>query len=123
MNESLDEAVIEGAAAITPDEAFDDGVASRPEPRAPAKPIHDGAALLESILAEASIVVNPEETPEEAAAAGERLVIKADREIVLQCGSASITLTRSGKIVIRGEYVVTRAAGVNRILGGSVQIN
>ncbi len=54
---------------------------------------------------------------------GERLVLRAEAELVLECGEASITLTRDGKIVIRGAHVVTRAAGVNRILGGSVQIN
>lgn len=54
---------------------------------------------------------------------GERLVFSADKEIVLQCGEASITLTRAGKIIIRGAYVLTRSSGVNRIQGGSVQIN
>lgn len=54
---------------------------------------------------------------------GKRLVFSADKEIVLLCGKSSITLTRAGKILIRGEYVLTRSSGVNRIQGGSVQIN
>ena len=54
---------------------------------------------------------------------GERVVITADREIVLQCGKASITLTRAGKIILRGAYVLSRSSGVNKIQGGSVQIN
>ena len=54
---------------------------------------------------------------------GERLVFSAEREIVLRCGESSITLTRAGKILIRGAYVLTRSSGVNRIQGGSVQIN
>jgi hypothetical protein len=54
---------------------------------------------------------------------GERLVFEADKEIVLRCGQSSITLTRAGKILIRGAYVLTRSSGVNRIQGGSVQIN
>lgn len=54
---------------------------------------------------------------------GERLILKADREIVLKCGKASITLTRSGKIILRGNYLLSRSSGVNRIKGGSVQIN
>lgn len=54
---------------------------------------------------------------------GERLVFEAEREIVLRCGPASITLTRSGKVIIRGAYVSSRSSGVNRIKGGSVQIN
>lgn len=54
---------------------------------------------------------------------GERVVITADREIVFQCGKASITLTRAGKVLIRGAYVLSRSSGVNKIKGGSVQIN
>jgi len=54
---------------------------------------------------------------------GERLVLSAKKEIVLQCGDASVTLTRSGKVLIRGAYVSSRATGVNRIKGGTVQIN
>ncbi|MCC5810515.1 MAG: hypothetical protein JJU06_09100 [Ectothiorhodospiraceae bacterium] len=54
---------------------------------------------------------------------GERLELRADREIVLRCGRASITLTRSGKILLRGAYLLSRSSGVNRIKGGSVQIN
>lgn len=54
---------------------------------------------------------------------GERLVFSAEKEIVLRCGESSITLTRAGKILIRGAYVLTRSSGVNRIQGGTVQIN
>lgn len=54
---------------------------------------------------------------------GERLLLQADREIVFKCGKASITLTRAGKILIRGAYLLSRSSGVNRIKGGSVQIN
>ena len=54
---------------------------------------------------------------------GERVVFEAEKEIVLRCGKSSITLTRAGKILIRGAYVLTRSSGVNRIQGGSVQIN
>jgi Domain of unknown function (DUF6484) len=54
---------------------------------------------------------------------GERLVFRAQKEIVLRCGKASITLTQAGKILIRGAYLLNRSSGVNRIKGGSVQIN
>ena len=54
---------------------------------------------------------------------GEKLVFTAEREIVLRCGEASITLTRAGKVLIQGAYVVTKASGLNRIKGASVQIN
>ncbi len=54
---------------------------------------------------------------------GSRVVIAGREEIVLQCGLASITLRRNGRVIIRGIEVETRARGVNRIRGGSVQIN
>lgn len=54
---------------------------------------------------------------------GERVEVVAEREIVLRCGDASITLTRDGKVLIKGVYVLTRAQTVNRIQGGSVKIN
>jgi hypothetical protein len=54
---------------------------------------------------------------------GRRVVLTAEREIVLRCGKASITLTRAGKILIRGAYLLSRSSGVNKIKGGSVQIN
>jgi hypothetical protein len=54
---------------------------------------------------------------------GKRFVFTAEDEIVLRCGRASITLTRAGKVLIRGAYLLNRSSGVNRIKGGSVQIN
>jgi hypothetical protein len=53
----------------------------------------------------------------------ERYVIRAEREIVLECGSASVTLTRAGKVVIKGSYIVSRSSGYNRIKGAAVDIN
>jgi|SRR4051794_31573212 len=54
---------------------------------------------------------------------GERLVVMAKEQIVLRCGKASITLTRAGKVLIRGAYLLSRSSGVNRIKGGSVKLN
>lgn len=54
---------------------------------------------------------------------GKRIELSAEDEIVLRCGAASITLTRAGKVLIRGAYVLSGSSGVNRIRGGSVQIN
>jgi len=54
---------------------------------------------------------------------GKRVVLEGREEVVLKCGEASITLTRAGKIMIRGKYILNRSTGVNRILGGSVQVN
>jgi len=59
----------------------------------------------------------------EVEADGQRLTIHAREQLVLRCGQASITLTKAGKVLIKGEYVSTRSSGVNRIKGGSVQIN
>ena len=54
---------------------------------------------------------------------GETIDFNAREQIVLRCGKASITLTRTGKVIIRGTYLLNRSSGVNRIKGGSVQIN
>jgi len=54
---------------------------------------------------------------------GRRITISAKEEIVLRCGQASITLTAAGKVLIQGAYLSSRSTGVNRIKGGSVQIN
>ncbi len=54
---------------------------------------------------------------------GKAIQFNADEQIVLKCGKASITLTRAGKVLIRGAYLLNRSTGVNRIKGGSVQIN
>jgi len=56
---------------------------------------------------------------------GERkaIVLTAEDGITLRSGVASITLDRDGKIVIRGAHVVSHASGVNRIRGGSVELN
>ena len=51
------------------------------------------------------------------------VVVEADKELTLRCGKSSITLTRAGKVLIRGKYISSRSAGVNRVKGGSVQIN
>ena len=54
---------------------------------------------------------------------GERLELRAEREIVLRCGESSLTLTRAGKILIRGNYILSRSTGAQHIKGASVQIN
>lgn len=54
---------------------------------------------------------------------GEHITLSGKQSITLKCGRASITLTKSGKILVRGTYILNRSSGVNRIKGGSVQIN
>ena len=68
-------------------------------------------------------VLNPDTSQKNIVVDGESMRVNAKREIVLKCGKASITLTSSGKVIIRGNYISTRSSGVNRIKGGSVQIN
>jgi hypothetical protein len=50
-------------------------------------------------------------------------VIEAEREIILKCGEASITLTRAGKVIIRGNYILSRSTGYNKIKGAAIDIN
>jgi hypothetical protein len=71
----------------------------------------------------ADATAQPAERTADDAAIPERLELTAEKEIVLRVGDASITLTRAGKIILRGTYVLSRSSGVNRIKGGSVQIN
>ncbi len=54
---------------------------------------------------------------------GKKITFEAKEQIVLKCGESSITLTHSGKILIRGKYLLNRSTGVNRIMGGSVKVN
>jgi len=53
----------------------------------------------------------------------QRLQLEGRDEVVLRCGKASITLRRNGRVVIRGTYLESRSRGVNRVKGGSVEIN
>lgn len=54
---------------------------------------------------------------------GQRMIVRAKEQLVLRCGKASITLTNAGKVLIEGSYVLSRSSGVNRVKGGSVQLN
>jgi hypothetical protein len=79
----------------------------------PAKPIIMG--LLQSSMSEAE--------SEEPAAEVETLEFRAEKEIVLRCGDASITLTRAGKVMIRGKYLLSSSSGVNMLKGGVIHLN
>ena len=74
-------------------------------------------------ITESSTIAMDTETPKDVMIDGKRVTFDAREEIVLRCGKASITLTRAGKVLIRGAYVVSRSSSVNRIQGGSVRIN
>lgn len=90
--------------------AFEDGD--------PGRPIILG--LVKAILNSNS---RTQRRPIEVSADGQSLTISAAKEVVLRCGDASITLTRAGKVIIRGTYLLSRATGPNRIKGASIHLN
>ena len=49
--------------------------------------------------------------------------LEGNRELILQCGLAKISLRADGRIVILGGYLLSRSTGVQKIQGASVQIN
>lgn len=79
-------------------------------------------SLIEEIANPATSDIDAEE-PQEVTIDGRRISFEAEQEIVLKCGKASITLTKAGKILIKGDYVLSHSSGENRIRGGSVTIN
>lgn len=74
-------------------------------------------------IAENSAIVVEAKAREGEIINGERVSLHAEEVIVLKCGKASITLTSAGKILIKGEYVLSSARGSNKIRGGSIQLN
>ena len=74
-------------------------------------------------ITESSTIAMETERPKDVLIDGKRVTFDAKEEIVLCCGKASIKLTKAGKVLIRGAYLLNRSSGVNRIKGGSVQIN
>ena len=105
----------------------------RPAPTAVALRRHDigreAVLMFENGRGDRPIVVGllqpagPQPDPPAATLDGQRLELTAEREIVLRCGEASITLTRAGKVLIRGAYVLSRSSGQNDIKGATVHIN
>lgn len=64
-----------------------------------------------------------EPAPVDVELSGEELHLSAEKKLTLTCGKASITLTESGKVIIRGTHLLSRASGANRIQGGSIELN
>ena len=65
----------------------------------------------------------PQVSPVEARIDNEKIVLSAEKEIVLKCGKATITLTRAGKILIRGAYILSRSSGANKVKGSHIELN
>lgn len=53
----------------------------------------------------------------------DELTFEAHQKITLRCGKSSITLYPNGKIVLKGEYILSDAEGINRIAGGHIELN
>jgi hypothetical protein len=95
------------------------GLLERVPPERPAAPEQPAAS--EQRAAPGQAPQNPQVL--EADVDGKRVRIVGGDEIVLECGNASITLRRNGRVIIRGTYVETDSAGTNRIKGAAVRIN
>ncbi|WP_426755754.1 DUF6484 domain-containing protein [Myxococcus sp. Y35] len=109
---------------------FEDGEPSRPllvaMAQAPSAP-----SLLEQLLEAAGrpearpgdVEAPPSEPKAKDTPKEDRLVLGAEKEIVLRVGEASITLRRDGTIVLRGVRVESRASGLQLIRGGKIELN
>jgi hypothetical protein len=58
-----------------------------------------------------------------AAQAPRTLRIAAGEELTIECGRSRIHLRADGRIEIRGEHLVSRSRGPNKVKGGSVHLN
>lgn len=76
--------------------------------------------MMENLLEE---LVFMEKSPVDALVDGERVMIRAEKEIALICGEGSITITREGRIVVKGRDIISRASQLNKIKGSSVELN
>jgi hypothetical protein len=66
---------------------------------------------------------SPLAPPRDVRVNGRKVAIEANTELVLKCADATIRIAHDGLVAVRGDRVVTQARGVNRIRGGSVEIN
>jgi hypothetical protein len=53
----------------------------------------------------------------------EHVILKARERIELRVGQSSVVLSKDGRVTVKGEEVVSRAMGVNKIRGAAVKIN
>lgn len=77
--------------------------------------------FLSAPATEAPVTVEPTREPPSTMA--DELVLEAKRQITLRCGKSSITLYPNGKIALRGDYILSDAEGLNRIVGGQIELN
>ncbi|MDR2452584.1 MAG: hypothetical protein LBE85_12680 [Candidatus Accumulibacter sp.] len=55
--------------------------------------------------------------------APDEIEIVALRRLTLRCGTSSLTLHSDGRVLLRGENILSEAEARNHIVGGSVDIN
>ncbi|WP_153160952.1 hypothetical protein [Zoogloea sp. 1C4] len=82
---------------------------------------HELELFLSAPATETGAPVAP--TCEPPAPMADELVLEAKRQITLRCGKSSITLYPNGKITLRGDYILSDAEGLNRIVGGQIELN
>ena len=63
------------------------------------------------------------DAPLAAAVTPRTLRVAAGEELRIECGKSSIWLRADGRIEIRGEHLVSRSRGPNKVKGGSVHLN
>lgn len=100
-----------------------DRSATRPSRTLPIVEDEDAAVPSSAPPSDADAMAKPLADSTTVTVDGKSVVLKAERQIELRCGEASILLTAAGKILIRGTYVLSRSRGANRIKGAFVDIN
>lgn len=77
------------------------------------------------MLPQLELTLSPAEQPQTDAPPlpADELLLEARQRIILRCGKSSLTLYANGKIALRGEYILSDAEGVNRIVGGQIELN
>jgi len=68
-------------------------------------------------------VLNTETAKPEVIVDGNKLELSAPEEVTIRCGEASITLNKSGKILIKGEHMLNRISGAYKVKSGSIELN
>lgn len=61
--------------------------------------------------------------PEDGLIDGKKIIFDAEDEIVLRCGKSAVILKKNGKVIIKGEKIISRSSSTHKIKGSSVTIN
>ena len=54
---------------------------------------------------------------------GKSIRLEAEKQIEITCGDGKISIDRSGRVIVKGKDVISRAKQTNKLKGGSVAIN